>query len=378
MRAVVAISLLIPVVAHAGASQLVCPLVGGGLIQIDGLLDDWPAMRELTKSGADPRDASLALRCAYDDTTLFVAVNVTDDRLIRGRGGPEDRLILTFADSRLEVLPASGDAKLVARWLGTRAPRATPEVADSLQKHGWSVELSLPLSKIPGWTKGAPSLPFAVEHDDVDQATSPRVEETVATGPVMLEFEWAARTLKAFLDDQHLHGGDITVDTLAEMDGEPGVERVIVAGKLLGVLGEGYQFLALPVASPHDVLGVEIVDLGGTGRSSAVVRYREYGSGGSRDVLAVWNLRSDGFTRTFAHEIAKQVGNARLTNRWELVPRKGKQHGKDLVIQPGDTGGFTAASWNETPAADMAPILLPWGEKKQEVWHFENDGVSGG
>ena len=41
--------------------------------------------------------------------------------------------------------------------------------------------------------------------------------------------------------------------------------------------------------------------------------------------------------------------------------------------------GFTAPEgWKETPAEDMAPILLPWGEKKQEVWRFAKDGVSGG
>jgi hypothetical protein len=105
------------------------------------------------------------------------------------------------------------------------------------------------------------------------------------------------------------------------------------------------------------------------------VRYREHGGGGSRDVLAVFVLRGGGFARLFAHEIAKQVGDARLENRWEL--RKAKR-GRELVITPGEVRGFSAATWNETPAEDMAPILLPWGEKKQEVWRFDKDGVSGG
>ena len=154
---------------------------------------------------------------------------------------------------------------------------------------------------------------------------------------------------------------------------------MVVAGKTLGVLSEGYAFLGLPVASPRDLIGVELVDFGGTGKSSIVVTYREHGGGGSRDVLGIWAAKPDGFARIFAHEIAKQVGASRLTNRYEIVPRKGKNaRGRDLVIQIGDVTGFTAETWNETPAGDMAPILLPWGEKKIETWHFDRDEVSGG
>ncbi len=96
-------------------------------------------------------------------------------------------------------------------------------------------------------------------------------------------------------------------------------------------------------------------------------------------MLSIWSARGGQFTRVFAHEIAKQVGKSRLANTWQLVPRgKGGKGGMDLVIAPGEVAGFTQASWNETPATDMVPILLPWGEKKQEIWRFEGDVVSGG
>src|SRR6185503_1195288 len=142
----------------------------------------------------------------------------------------------------------------------------------------------------------------------------------------------------------------------------------------------GYAYVALPVAGARDVLGVELHDLAGDGKSAALVRYREQGGGGSRDVLAVFVLAGDGgFARLFAHEIGKQLGGARMTNRVDVVARKGKgARGKELVITPGEVSGFTAESWNETPASHMAPILLPWVEKKQEVWRFEGGQVSGG
>jgi hypothetical protein len=366
--------------AAAAPSELTCTLVAGGLIQIDGLLDDWQGMRELTKAGPDPRSAALALRCAYDQQNLYLVANITDDRLVRTRARTkdEDHLVFAFGALRLEVYPAAAEAgaKLYAGWIGKGGPKVA--VADSLQKRGWSVELALPLAKIPGFTAHAPGVTVAVELYDADVITAHRIDNVVSTGDVLLAFEEAAAGLKQLLDQLGLHRGDITLDTVAEMDGEAGPERVIAAGKYVGVIGEGYLYLELPVASAKDVLGVEVRDLGGAGKSSLIVRTVERGNGGAREVLSIWNLHGGAIQRTFAHEIAKQVGNARMTNRWELVPRGKGKRGLDLLITPGDVTGFSEATWRETPAQDMAPILLPWGPKKQELWHFERDEVSGG
>jgi hypothetical protein len=378
MRRILPFLLLIPSLASAARPELVCPLVGDGAMQIDGLLDDWESMRSLTKAGPDARSSAVAVRCAYDATTLYVSVDVTDERLVRVRGGASDGLILGFGDARLHVLPASDSARLEVAWEKTRATPRLPKVADSLQKRGWSIELSLPLAAVPGWGKGAPQVRFAVTHQDADQSTGSSAAAGAATGEFLLTFEAASRTLKSFLDELHLRPADVSFDSLADVDGAPGPERVIVAGKILAALGEGYAYVGLPVESPRDLLGVELADLAGAGTSAVIVRYRERGGGGSRDVLAVFVLRHDGFARLFAHEIAKQLGNARLENRWELRRAPKGAKGRELVITPGAVNGFTAESWNETPAEDMAPILLPWGEKKQEVWRFDKDGVSGG
>src|SRR5262249_2290769 len=150
------------------------------------------------------------------------------------------------------------------------------------------------------------------------------------------------------------------------------------AGKYLAVVGDSYAYVELPVAGARDVLSVELADVSGAGRSSVVVRTVERGNGGSREVLSIWSFKGGQWARLFAHAIAKQRGRARLTDPGRLVPRGRGKRGLDLVIKPGEVTGFTAETWNETPASDMAPILLPWGEKKEEVWHFDNDEVSGG
>jgi len=362
-------------------SELLCTLAGPGLIQIDGLIDDWGNMPELTKvDSADAHDAGLALRCAYDAEKLYLMVNVTDDRLIRTRQKTkdEDHLVFLFGQQALEVYPASTDvgAKLAFGWVGKPGPKVA--VADSLQKYGWSVELAIPRRGLGGHAKNAPGTIVAIEFYDADSYNPRRIETVLATGEIMLSFEEAAASLRGFLDGVHLHRGDIRLDTLAELDGEPGRERLVAAGKFLAVVSESYNYVELPVASARDVLSVELDDVTGTGRSCAVVRTVERGNGGSREVLSIWSFKGGQWSRLFAHEIAKQLGRARLTDIWQLVPRGRGKRGLDLIIKPGEVTGFTAETWNETPATDMVPILLPWGDKKQEVWHFDNDEVSGG
>jgi hypothetical protein len=383
LRLLLALLALLAARAHAAPrSELICGLAAGGLIQIDGILDDWGNLPELTKAGRDPADAALAVRCVHDAQALYLLVNVTDDRLIRTRQKThdEDHLVLTFGGEALEIYPASGDqgAKLSVAWTGKGKNLPRPQVADSRQRRGWAVELALPLRGLPGYARGAPSVTATVTLHDVDSFTDRRVEEVVETGEIALTFEEAAATLTAFLDAQKLRRSDVLLDEVAELDGDEGRKRIVAAGKVIGLLGDGYSYLELPVAGPRDVLSVELADLTGTGRRSLIIRTVERGNGGQREVLSVWNARHGEWNRAFAHELAKQAGRSRLTNRWELVPRGRGKKGLDLVIRPGEVVGFTPETWNETPASDMAPILLPWGGKREEVWHFDGDQVSGG
>src|SRR5258708_35622372 len=98
---------------------------------------------------------------------------------------------------------------------------------------------------------------------------------------------------------------DHPLDGLADMEGEPGVERVVAGGKFVAVLGASNLFLELPVAAPADVLSVAVTDLAGAGKSSLVVRTVERGNGGAREVLSIWNLHGGGVQRTGAHEGAE-------------------------------------------------------------------------
>jgi hypothetical protein len=381
-----AISVTSAIGGVARAADLECGLSATGLIVVDGLVDDWRGVPATTLQDGAPKDASVQIRCNYDEEAIYLLVSVTDERLIRSKaaGGAEDRVVVSFAGTKLEVWPADTDrnVKAVTKWGGGKPPKWLT-VVDSLQPKGFAVEFGFPLSRMPGGGKNARIVPFDVGFHDADLASENRVQSVLSTGG-MLIFAEVAQMAQSFLEQNKLKPGELRLDLLADVDGEPGLERVMAGGTVIAVIGAELSYIALPVQKAKDVLDVRAIDLAGEGRSSLLARYVERGNGGSREVLVIWNMNADGsFNRTFAHEISKQLGKNRLTNRWELVPKKppkGKKKaaGYELVIQVGDVVGFTQETWGETPAEDMQPILLPWDETKREVWRFRGDEYYGG
>jgi hypothetical protein len=377
------------------AVEILCGLTQPDVIVVDGMLDDWQGVKGFAM-GAGDGDADPVFRCNYDENFLYVSVNVFDDRLIRTKqgGAGEDHIVLSFGSSRVDVYP--GHSEYNAKRKVTGSGLGKVEVADSLQPKGWSVELAIQLRRIPGWGKGVPTLPFKFELRDADQFVEKKVQSVVGTDSGRLSFAEGAELYKAFLAEFKLKRADVKLDTLAEMDGDPGLERVIWSGRIIGVLSDQYAVLQFPVPA-KDVLEVKVVDLSGH-KKSILARWVERGNGGSREVLGVFNVKLGGApVRTFAHEIVKQMGPNRLTNAWSIEPvaelnrgpkgqKKSKAKAKApklpgrnaIVIRVGEVTGFTAQTWREAPAEDMSPILLPWGEAQQEVWAFQGDEVFGG
>ncbi len=377
----------------ASANEIECGLTEPGVISVDGLLDDWRGVKGVSNYGGADGDAGFIIRCNYDEESLYLSVDVADERLIRNKkaGAGDDHLALTFTDAVLDIYPADTDKNIPAssKWSNGQSTKWVTLV-DSLTSKGWAVELSMPFGRVPGGGGKVVRIPFQLDLYDADKAVEGKHQTVVTTGDAALVLQEAAGLVEQFLADNKLGKKDVTLDVSANLDGESGNERVVAAGKFVAVFAREYSYIQLPVAKAKDVLEIKVVDLSGEGKASVVGRYVERGGGGSREVLAVWNLGSDGaFSRTFAHELAKQVGESRITSKWELAQRtivkgKGKKKkvvkskGFDILIRPGEAVGFTQDTWVETPAEDMLPIVLPWSGTKQEVWRFSGDEYSGG
>lgn len=370
--------------ASAGTSLGVeCVLVEEGMVEVDGILDDWGGIEAHT---AGTEDAGVTIRCAQTDDYLFLAIHVRDESVIRtskkARTKQQDTLVLQIgagrAWSKLHVAPGTRGFEPAMLWRGKKV-KAPVQVADSAQEDGWSVELGVPLKKLPAWGPGTPRLVYKLHYLDVDGGSDRSSFDVKGT----IRFAGATEVYKSFMRQTKLKRRDVRLDKIANVDGERGVERVIAGGRVVGVLNDEYRYLTLPVQSTSDVLKVRVVDLGGEGRSSIITEYREHGNGGSRDVLAVWNVQSDGsFARTLALEIRKQLGDNVLTNDWKLEPKQGKRGktvpGYDLVVTAGEVVGWDEDSYEDVPPEDMRAIITPWAEQTSAVYYFEGDQALGG
>jgi hypothetical protein len=386
---ILALSLASPGYAHAESQT--CELVEPGLVTVDGLLDDWRGIGRKDVGGKD-QDLSFTLRCAYDNDTLHIAVDVRDDYLYREkqpRAGKDDTLIIELSATdqgreRLQVFPGNDKVGPTRQWNGKGVPRDIA-VEDTQQRRGWSMEASVPLRKIRGYGKGSPGIRARIEYRDADFAG--KTEGKLAFQGT-LAFQASSDLYRSFLKTTKLSARDIRLDVVADVDGIRGPERVIAGKNIIGVISDQFFYMELPVRSPSDISRVKVVDLRGDGTMSIITEMRQYGNGGSRDLVAVWQVQGNGtFKQVLAFEVRKQLEGNVLVNRWSLVPRgkhrKAKARGKgghDLLVEVGDQDatGFDEDNYNEIPAPDVRGILTPWSDQTSAVYYFEGNAALGG
>lgn len=372
-------------------AEIPCGRVEGGVVQVDGLLDDWADVTPLLVAGKGPEgDFALALRCNFDDKSLYLAADVRDDKLVRDRRArkaprgagrklgtfpAEDGLELVFEDkgrlARLRLLPGDPDHDVPAlvSWDPTREGQATKvEALDSLQREGWAFEIRLPLDEVPGWLAGARQIRMAVVAHDADPGRRPRELSTSPIAPGRLgrvTFGDAGPQLDAFLRDRKLTEKDIRWSEVGQ-----GTGRVVLARNILAYVSDDWSYVELPVDSPADILEVRLVDLSGEGQDTTMVRYREHGDGGSsREILAIYRVTGSSLGRSFGVEVAKAQGASRLSTKVSLVKRG---PATDLVVEAQPAVGWNAATYREATAVDVTPIPLPWS--KETKLHFQFRG----
>jgi hypothetical protein len=161
-----------------------------------------------------------------------------------------------------------------------------------------------------------------------------------------------------------LQRSDVRLDKLDDLDPDRrGKERIVAGGTVIGVLTDQFAYVSLPVAKSTDVKKVELLPLGARTRVVAAT-VRQSGNGGSRDLLMLWTVWTGQLQPLGQIEIRKEQGANLLEAQWKLA--KGKK-GPELWVEPKSVVGWTAGSWNEMPAEDADPILLPWDTQKSGV-----------
>ena len=316
---------------------------------IDGLLDDWRDVPIAARIGAAP-DGQIALRCAWDGTHLAFAASIIDDNIVRvpSGHGHEDHVSFSLAAGgkpmRFDVYPGNAVAK-------PRATGAPAQMADSLQPSGFSVEVRLPAAAIPSFGGSTPQIDVKIVFHDSDRATGGDDSELEIAQP--LELSDRKDLLDDFLHTVHLAKSDITRDELVDLDPDrKGKERLVAGGTVIGVITEQFAYVSMP-AKPTKI---ELLPMGAHGQQVIAAVVRQTGNGGSRDVLMLWTVWSGQLSPLKNIEIRKELGGNVLASSYKV--EKGK-----LVIAPQPAVGFTKDTYNEEPADDAEPILVPWADK---------------
>ena len=354
--------------ATARAADLPCGPAEKGTINLDGLTDDWADVDGIDAGGRDA-NASFTLKCNTEEHTLMLLVDVRDSYFVRTKAAKpgEDHIDLTLAGHRLTIFP--GDARAIptlARW-GTR-PAKNIKAVSALQQAGWAVELAIPMSAIPGYKPGMP-MSYKAAVADCDSKATLKTERTIDSSGSIVFAEGDA-ALDGFLKDRNLKRSDIWLDKGISLGGRAG-GRVVAAGRYLAFITDGYVFIELPIKQRSDVKDARVVDLAGDGRGAVVLRYVERGGGGSRDVLAAWRVVGDSeIRRVFAAEVAKATATGRIDDKVAFVKRG---RATDVVIDAGTATGVSAATWRESPADDMLPLMLPWADDRHARYQFVGD-----
>jgi len=328
----------------ASSDAIRCANIATSDFSIDGLLDDWKSTPVAARIGAAP-DGSIAVRCAWDGTHVALSVDATDDRVVRVPSGRahEDHVSFSLAAGarplRVDVYP--GNALARPRVVGSGA-----EVADSLQPHGFSVELRAAAAAIPSFSGSTPAIALDVTFHDSDRATGgDDADITLAT---KIELSERKDLVDDFLHTVHLTKSDITMDQLADVDPDrKGKERIVAGGNAIGIITDQFAYVTMP-ARPTKI---ELVPLGRQQIIAATIR--ESGNGGSRDILMLWTVWSGQLQPLRTIEIRKEMAGNVLACSWKTD--KGK-----LVVKADAPVGFTPETWNEEPAQDADSILLPW------------------
>jgi hypothetical protein len=352
--------------APAGrAADLPCGAAEKGTVEIDGLTDDWKGVDGIDAGGQDP-NLSFTVKCNLEPQHLLLLIDVRDNYFVRtAQAKPgEDHLVLTLAGRTIALWPGNAAEikdKVVPPWKGLK-------LVSALQSHGWAVELAVPLNALPGFRPGQSTLKYRLRVDDSDSKAALKIERSVDTSGRIV-FAEGQDHLESFLKDRGLRPGDVFFDRAIRVGRKEG-GRVVLAGRFAAAIGDGYTYVELPFKDRHDLKDARIVDLAGDGRDALAIRYLERGGGGARELIAAYRFDGDNVRRVFAAEVGKFQGTSKIEDKVAFV-RRGRA--TDIVIEAGAAVGFTQATYQEAPADDVIPVLLPWGDEKRARYQFSGD-----
>jgi len=380
-------------------AQIALPVheVGEDGVRIDGMLRDWRTIRRVRVGRGD--DASMSFALGYDARGLYVAAEVSDERLVRTRRPTpnEDAIVVTLATPRgrgwqaSEVWvfagkpPIAGSAAVGTLGARRLRPANGSRVVEAPRDGGYSVEAFVPWSRIPGasrWQEGR----ISVRLRDVDLESRPEVEDEPATAevdprnldrlPRVRPTGGEAAVLDRFLQAQGIPGADPDHSLRGDVCGDGRPERVVQVQRFVVVFGAGYEdgngfdFLQLPVQATGDVHGARLRDFTGDGKAELLVELRQRDGRGSRDLWQLFTFDCDRIRPLFAVETRKETPRGHVEASVRVT---GRGRRTQIEVRAGRAHQLSPESFREAAATDAEAILLPWGPVLQRTYRWDGE-----
>lgn len=355
-----------------GTLTMKCDAKAADVVNIDGIVDTSDEWSPGTMGSTQSKDADYAIRCAWDGKRIVIAVVVTDDRLVRlpKAGGNEDKLVVSIAAGGAPVVVNVWPGNAMAKRRQTVTPKAPKqmELADSLTASGFSLELALPASAVPGLSGSTAELQLNVMYEDADAATGPKPDIGFNITRT-IELADRSQLFADFLSTVRLRKADIVFDKLANFDVDlRGQERVVMGGTIVGVLTSQFAFVQLPAAKPQDIIARGVLPFGpvATGRSIIYAVVRQKFDTGSRDLLMLFTVWSGQLQPLGSFEIRKQIGTMIFETTFQSSKAKNNK-AMEITLTPKPAIGFTVDNYQPSTEPDADSILLPWDTDRASV-----------
>jgi hypothetical protein len=348
--------------------------------RIDGLLQDWNTeftpLAETVRGSIRNGQPKARGGVGYDDDNLYVALEVTDDKLVStGAAGESDDhaiLLVAFPDRRgayrvrqLALYPGNPGKRAGSVKLdGGRVAGA--KIVEAPDDRGFTLEASIPWRAFPEARRVRVGLRGALRYADADSAKGVQVvigtsRETQgkAMPPILTEPE---QGLYVSLIQPKGLPQTPRFQRFGAVSGSPLFERVAVFGDFLTIVGPGYRggsefyYAELGTHHPSDVSRLELCDFDGDGHQE-ILLVKRLGVGSEyQDVLQVLKVGSEGEpAEVFRHEVGFGTVDGRVSNKVVVGRRGGRA---TLTIAQGQSSGFETVGAPES--VGIKPSLRPW------------------
>jgi hypothetical protein len=358
--------------------------------RIDGLLQDWNAefapLNQTVRGTIRDGQPKARGGVGYDDDSLYVALEVTDDKLVStGAAGESDDhaiLLIAFPDAngtyrvrQLGLYPGS-PGKRAGRVQLDGGPVAGAKIVEAPDDDGFTLEASIPWRSFPEARRVRVGLRGALRYADADSGKgvqvvigTSRATSGKAMPPILTEPE---QGLYVSLIQPKGLPMTPTFQRFGAVSGSPLVERVAVFGGFLTIAGPGYRggsefyYAELGTRNSSDVLRLELRDFDGDGHPE-ILLVKRLGVGSEyQDILQVLKVGPDGEpAEVFRHEVGFSTADGKVSNKVVIGNKGGRA---TLTIVQGESSGFESVGAPES--VGIKPSLRPWEpvESRTYAW----------